>query len=309
MHFGTNVYATWRYVFPRDLQYGYYIEMGGYEMVSSLIDEVGLPYGFRNRVTPRGALELARVGLLPEISWEMVNDVGQSGILGELVVYLQAGWMIIQCLARVHQSLPLTLLEVQTVTHAIYAFFIYCLWSGKPKFLATTKIPVDSEMLQKLKSIEHSINSSSRGGGGGSFRFTGPRAGSGRSSSVLSHSKLSIISRRVINCVMCSIYGGVHLTMRNGHFPSNLERILWIASAFSIVGLPFLATAWEFLSGYLRRRLGWEWLDHHALQLPLISGCLVLARIYLLVESFASLRNLPLGAYDNIRWVSVIPHF
>ena len=36
--------------------------------------------------------------------------------------------------------------------------------------------------------------------------------------------------------------------------------------------------------------------------------CFSAARYYVVVESFASMRNLPLGAYRTVSWVSFIPH-
>ena len=39
------------------------------------------------------------------------------------------------------------------------------------------------------------------------------------------------------------------------------------------------------------------------------SLCYGFAKAYLVNESFASLRNLPLGSYNVVNWVSLIPHF
>ena len=62
------VYKTWRKVFPCELERGFYIEMGGYEIVSDSAEKVVLPYGFEGRVTSRGAMELAWHDLLPKVS-------------------------------------------------------------------------------------------------------------------------------------------------------------------------------------------------------------------------------------------------
>ena len=168
------VCETWRFVFPRELERGFYIEMGGFELVPpALAEEDSLPDGFRGRVTSRGAIALAHSNLLPEVTLELINDQSKSDILTKALVCLQAGWMIIQCIARVHQSLPLTLLEVHTLMHAICAFFIYCLWLKKPHdVMVTTKVAVDYQMVQQLERIEGYINQLPRHEGCETFRFT-----------------------------------------------------------------------------------------------------------------------------------------
>ena len=61
-----------------------------------------------------------------------------------------------------------------------------------------------------------------------------------RSSCRLSQSdnSKSPIGRSVMTYLAYPIYGGAHLAVWNAHFPSNVERILWIASALSIMVLP-----------------------------------------------------------------------
>ena len=288
------------------------------------------PWKFRGRVTSRGAIELAKAGILPMVPLELIKDQSKSDMLAKLLVCLQAGWMIIQCIARVAQSLPLTLLEVHTVMHAIFAFFTYCLWLKKPHdAMFTTKVWVDEAKLNKIEDIELAHS-------GTEFEFylTEPFVNKAikRSPCRLSQTKQSPFSQSVMACLAFPIYGGIHLTVWKGHFPSNLERVFWIASALTIMGMPLLIDVGKLILKYA--------VDHHWIELfnarrggdPLEEGladvgrivlyliilytlrgigsaCWVLARIYLLVESFASLRSLPLGSYNAVPWVSLIPHF
>ena len=330
-----NVCETWRILFPAELERGFYIEMGGYEIVPALAG-AHLPDEFRGRVTARGAIELARHGLLPDVPLALINDQSKSDMLTKVLVCLQAGWMIVQCIVRVHKSFPLTLLEVHTVIHAICAFFIYCLWLKKPHdVMFTTKVPVDDEKLEELKNIDRAISRAPSGGGKvWSFKFTERWAGStavGLSNCRLSQSMKSPMSHTVMTDLSSFIYGGAHLAVCKGHFPSNLERVLWIAGALSIGVLPFFADIWGFLKPWFTEWYhsipdiclclnpclacgGWRVLQNLGRRcfdiLVVISlvWC-VLARPYLLVESFASLRSLPLGSYNAVTWVSLIPHF
>ena len=314
------VHSTWRIVFPSKLEHGFYIEMGGYELVSELGEGRDLPSGFKGRVTPQAAIELDKNNLLEQPSLELINDQSKSDILAKFLVCLQTSWMVIQCIARVAQSLPLTLLELHTVMNAICAFFIYCLWLKKPHDVRVpTYIGVNDERLKKLKDI---VNGSPPPF---SLIEAEPDAGFmavARSSCGLSKPKHSEMSKRVMTWLVFPIYGGIHLTEWKGHFPTNLERILWRASALSIMGLPFLGHAGTLFFKWMRNQFGkgpqkdsqkeldltrWRWLILTLRGIAFV--CWVLARVYVVVESFASLRNLPKGSYTAVSWVSLIPHF
>ena len=306
--FWHKVCEDWRRLFPSELERGFYIEMGGFELVAASANKDGLPKGYRGRVTVRGALELARAGLLPKVPLELINDQSKSDMLSKFLVCLQASWMIVQSIARVHQSLPVTLLEVLTVVHAVCAFFIYCLWLMKPHDVkVTTKVQVNEETLKKLQDIQLTISPPDSL----SFtekwtRYTAVK----RSSCRLSQSKESPIDQSVMAYLVFPIYGGAHLVVWNEHFPSYIERILWIASALSIGCLPFF---WMFLSKWIKTWFPNGRADpssrHPGFLYRIGLVCWGLARAYLVVESFASLRSLPVGSYKTVSWVSLIPHF
>ena len=342
--FWRTICKPWHMLFPPGLERGFYIKMGGFELVSALGEGRDLPSDFKGGVTPRGAIELARRDLLPEVSLELINDLSKFDILAKLLVGIQASWMIIQCFARVAQSLPLTLLELHTVIQTMFAMLMYFLWLKKPHDInVSTKVQVDDE---KLKILEGIVRDESPG-----FRLTEPvNALFGivpQSSCGLFESKQSRVSKSVMAFFIGPIYGGLHLAAWKGHFPSNLERIMWIASALSIVGwTPFFVLS-KFLSVFLLRwvtdhfaeernkawnpdvdlndlrvhksvlvylgsRRKWGWFVVYLLLISLgiiLFSCWAAARYYLVVESFASLRNLPIGIYDTVSWVTYIPHF
>ena len=324
-----TVCESWRNVFPHELKRGFYVEMGGLQLVSDLDGGEDLPDDFKGRVTIRGAIELARVGLLPEVSLEQIEDQSKSDTLTKVLVCLQASWMIMQCIARVARSIPLTLLEVHVMVNAICAFFMYLLWYHKPHdVMVATKVRVDEEKLKTLKDI---VN-----GAGVKFKLTENRFISvGKSSCRLPISERRQVFQAVVVLLMTTVYGGIHLTVWKEHFPTNLERILWIASALYITLISFFTTSIAFVlwraSGktfglwHLHDTAGF-FLDHMDgrrtwEKLFILFGSLLLiiatfltpifyffARLYLLVEAFASLRSLPLGSYTAIPWISFFPH-
>lgn len=83
-------------------------------------------------LTPEGILRLAQVDLLPKISKEDVKDRSRADAFAKIVVCTQAIWFIIQCFARVATKLPLTLLEIHTMTHIACALTMYAIWFEKP---------------------------------------------------------------------------------------------------------------------------------------------------------------------------------
>ncbi|KAK7972231.1 hypothetical protein PG988_006365 [Apiospora saccharicola] len=115
-------------------------------------------------------------------------------------------------------------------------------------------------------------------------------------------------------------YGGIHAAAWNDHFPSVAEKWLWRASA-SYIG--FCGGLWVVLNFVVARypRLNefWElwadgektWLESVGLGLVVfVCGLsLVLARMYIVLEAFISIRQATAAAYQTPQWTNVFPHF
>ena len=79
------------------------------------------------------------------ISKEEILDKSKANALGKTLVCLQSAWFCIQCLARLVQNLPLSLLEVNTAVHALAALTVYLFWWQKPLDIEQpTSLLVDS---------------------------------------------------------------------------------------------------------------------------------------------------------------------
>ena len=83
-------------------------------------------------LTPAGIADLAACGLLPEVPERLIEDKSKADTFAKLYVCVQAGWFVIQSMARLIQHLPLTLLEIHTLAHIVCAFSMYFLWMQKP---------------------------------------------------------------------------------------------------------------------------------------------------------------------------------
>ena len=139
--------------------------------------------------------------------------------------------------------------------------------------------------------------------------------------------------------LLASLYGGIHLTLWNYNFPTPKESFLWRVSAAALGSAPILVALLALLlfkfEGYnkyssslthrLRKRFPglssdvWvSWAKRIlqggvnltiilALVLPAI--LYIFARIFIVVESFISLRHVPIGVYEGgLGWSKYIPH-
>lgn len=114
-------------------------------------------------------------------------------------------------------------------------------------------------------------------------------------------------------------YGGVHATAWNGHFPSEVELWSWRFSSIYVIfsGLLWLLINmlaqifkqidrfWDRIVARQESRISYAWLG----VLCFIGGLTyVLARVFLVVEAFISIRQLPRAAYDTPDWTRLVPH-
>jgi len=131
--------------------------------------------------------------------------------------------------------------------------------------------------------------------------------------------------------VLTALYGTAHLAAWDYSFPGEAEMWLWRVSALSLVGLPALISVgtpvvlvYRYLrtKGDKRKEAGrrfvwlrclafvWWWTNAIVFLTPL--GCLFAAmwfgRVFILVESFISLRAPPNGTYVAVGWTRNLPH-
>jgi hypothetical protein len=62
----------------------------------------------------------------------LIKDKSKGDVLSKGVALVQGLWFTTQCLARVHQHLAVTGLEVATLVFAVVNISIWCLWWNKP---------------------------------------------------------------------------------------------------------------------------------------------------------------------------------
>ncbi|KAI0506364.1 hypothetical protein F5B22DRAFT_623967 [Xylaria bambusicola] len=108
---------------------------------------------------------------------------------------------------------------------------------------------------------------------------------------------------------LAAVYAAIHLAAWRYHFPTDTEMWLWRASSLTIAGvLP--AILFLITLAVVMERMG---MTLYTTQVTLfICGLLVLvyvvARFFLFIESFISLRQMPIGVFVTMQWSDYIPH-
>ena len=122
------------------LIHGFYIVMGGYAFDVSKDTKPRIWPRKVNRLTPSPVAVLGCLisqdkdlrEVLPFLTEEEIWDKSKANGLAKTIVCVQAAWFCTQCIARLGQGLPISLLELNTFAHAICALLVYVLWWNKP---------------------------------------------------------------------------------------------------------------------------------------------------------------------------------
>ncbi|KAF8460163.1 hypothetical protein BDZ91DRAFT_664718 [Kalaharituber pfeilii] len=277
------------------------------------------------QLKPEMVMKLVEFGVIAQhsdlLKQEPIRDKSKADNLAKLLVCVQASWMIIQCIARKCTGLPVTLLEINAVMHVVCALFMYFLWLEKPQ---EANIPP----------VALSWPSSSQPTAGGVMPPVTPNSSPATMSGGDSLTDLWENKRNLVwMAVLTAVYGSLHLIPWNSHFPTALERDLWrasccviaagvlgswlvIAVAYAVYAYPItifydVCRYWFLPSrGYLERSglIPWDYFSILMVQFVVLPTY-TLARAFVFIEGFASLRSLPQGACDTVPWTEFWPHF
>ena len=123
---------------------------------------------------------------------------------------------------------------------------------------------------------------------------------------------------------VCMFYGAAHATAWDFVFPTPVERFLWrIACIDTIAGVISLLAIFSVVVFYYEHgfRLLWKsFFTREPGLLPLLyrlviligllnAPFFILSRIYIITETFISLRRAQLGVFQTVEWTDYIPHY
>ncbi|KAF7369967.1 hypothetical protein MSAN_00626500 [Mycena sanguinolenta] len=253
---------------------------------------------------------------IKKISEKDITDKSKGDALSKGVALLQGLWFILQTLARVHQRLAITQLEVATLAFAVVNIFIWLLWWNKPLDVQKP-IVVGLHMQPDTETITLPVQLSLWD------RFRGAILGYSEAeykplSSLSVPSFWSIQDKSTLDSganILLSpvgtLFGAIHCAAWNAVFPTPVEMWIWRISALVIIAIPGFASSAMALGEMS------DWLDS-TLILWVAGGSFIIsfvgiplyiaARLILIVLPLTELRFLPASAFVDVNWSTYIPH-
>jgi len=248
------------------------------------------------------ARELGIINRLPDMSEADLRDKnkGNEFVLNGIAI-AQLSWLIIQIIARAAQRLPITQLEIVTMSFSVCSVVTYALIWHKPKdvevrmSLKASRFPTVDEIIQLaargpirwflsgknlIRMHENVIHCQPRG----SLRYNDLQMFLGSGAGSL-------------------LFGSLHLLAWNFAFPTSIEKLLWRVAAIVTTTIP---TMFIFIMAINRRpEVGTGVAARTCTYFAVIT--LTLARLFLTVEVIRSLLFLPPRTFIAT-WSSNIPH-
>ncbi|KAF7369990.1 hypothetical protein MSAN_00628900 [Mycena sanguinolenta] len=226
------------------------------------------------------------------VNKEDIKDKSKGDAFSKGVALLQGLWFIVQCVARAHQHLAITQLEVATLAFAVVNIFIWLLWWNKPLdvqrsiVIGRTTQP-DTETITLPVQLSHLS------------RFWGAIFGDYLH---IEHEARTLIFLGLVG----TVFGGIHCAAWNTVFPTPTEMWIWRTSAVVITVYPGFTSLMPLMAATPRLDsvLGMIVFTIVLLGIPIY----IAARIILIVLPLAELRFLPASAFVDVNWSTYIPH-
>ncbi|KZP33981.1 hypothetical protein FIBSPDRAFT_720262 [Athelia psychrophila] len=277
----------------------------------------------------RCLLTLVKSRSLVPPTWQELQDKSKGNTLSKSITELQTLWFVSRCIARHHENLAITNLEIMTLAYTVITVAMKVAWWNAPlnvrcairvqgeRAFDTGARPLD-EFVQKPRPFEwsdiiHYVT-------GNQDRLTTlsdeervPTFWSGCTADsdgeLPPHAIRSIRYANIFGLTATVIFGALHCAAWSYAFPSLAEKLMWRVCALAMTVIPvpmavvFLvfnpirATERSDLSAYI-----------HRLCMTLCVLLYILARIFLLAISFTCLRHLPPSAYQSVQWTAFAPH-
>ncbi|KAA1473482.1 hypothetical protein DENSPDRAFT_277477 [Dentipellis sp. KUC8613] len=273
----------------------YYVTMNGYILKNEAIGHEDL-------------LKLMQEGQIdPVTSDELsIRDRSKADSLAKLIACCQIIWLMIQCLARAIEGLPMSALELGTVGTAFMAVIAYGFQWHKPKDILRPIVlqPRNGKRGDNLVADASRLETSLlQGDEEGDIAGNESRGDEGQVEEAKADFLRFAFQHRDkigywVQAMVCLLFGGWHCLAWNFTFPTFLELWLWrFYCIFCMVPglfLPLLAHS----KHYTREEV----------LLATLALFHLASRATALVLMFIGLRRLPAGVFETVRWTTFLPH-
>ena len=278
--------------------------------------------------------------ILTDISEDSILDHAQSSALSKVVLIAQVISFCVNCASRILLGLPLSLLEISTVAHAFCTLLTYFVWWSKPLNIAAPTVlrgkearevyalfACENEEYYEALAMARTMavgNSSTRPAGKRQkiimaanalqHLLPNPEKPPGRgfySAHVVLpgswgvHSHNDGTYENISMAISCLVYGLIHLLALNVHFPTPLERLLWLVSLVVVACSGLVVVLLEWFGRMYIPILG---ITSYIAKL-LVPLAYICTSGFLLGESFRQLFFLGPAVYQLPSWPNYWPHF
>jgi hypothetical protein len=251
---------------------------------------------------------------IKKINAEDIMDKSKGDALSKGLAIVQGLWFTTQCLARVHQHLTVTELEVATLAFAVVNVFIWLLWWDKPldvqrQIVVGPAKAADAQPIAAV-SISRMDRFLSAVGGIADYYEYDPLL----STSVSSFWSFPVDERYnnqgdhlpfAIEALVGTMFGAIHCAAWNADFPTTVERWMWRSCSLLIVAIPVIILFFALLFGFFESQR-----TRNISRVGIIAPIpiYVIARLVLIILPLIALRSLPQPAFVDVNWSTYIPH-
>ncbi|KAJ7889462.1 hypothetical protein B0H14DRAFT_2691548 [Mycena olivaceomarginata] len=263
---------------------------------------------------------------IKEIQVGAIKDKSKGDALSKAVALLQGLWFITQCIACAMQHLPVTELEVATLAFAVVNIFIWLLWWGKPLDVQDPIILGTPE--EEIAALRSYVPASRPSGdpitlakfsvrfwsmlGDPSSKYHPFSSNSVPSFFSVSYGDNNYKEHARIPSVVASfvgaIFGAIHCAAWNAHFPSANEKWMWRSGALLVTAIPLIAVLEILVLSILEKRYFHFETKYFKVVFVAFVPLYIIARLFLLIIPFTSLRTLPPDTFVDVNWSVYIPH-
>lgn len=253
------------------------------------------------------------------IDAEDIRDKSKGDALSKGVALAQGIWFTTQCLARVHQRLTVTELEVATLVFAVVNIFLWLLWWDKPLDVQRPMVigpptsatqPITPVHLPHLYQLFIAII-----GDDDSSKDYHPLS----STPVPSFWSLPMgnnlqFGTTGITALVGSAFGTIHCAAWKTDFPTAAEMWIWQSGSLFIVTIPVILSL-DFIlievmdeTAFKRKKLGMVIMVILTWTIAWTFPIYTLARLILIVLPLTMLCLLPPSAFVDINWSTYFLH-
>ena len=239
---------------------------------------------------------------LEKVQEEHIDDHAKSNYLTKFITCGQTLWLVTQVVSRICQHQAVTLLEVSTVAYAACALTAYVAWWKKPQNPTVPLMISCSDEALPQASTDKPLYYSEE------HLFDYIWAGQLWTRRTYFDDDILLF---VLMLLCPAVFGAIHVASWNIKLLSNVEQWLWRASALYCLAPGVLLYLYTLVKDWCEKR---SWMSESkatvldASAMFVIVLFYIIARIFMIVEVFLSLRALPASAYESVQWSSFVPH-